>query len=838
MPDFPRAATANTIGGISGAVNAPSGPDFDALLANVGWVQSLARQLCTDAHLAEDAAQATWVAAVQQPPRDRGKVRGYLAQLLRNVLRMQGRSDGRRERRERAATPASATMPSAHELIERAELQQRLVAAVLALPAPQREVVLRHYFDGEDVDAIARHARKSADAVRALLRRARERLRADLERSGLRGAELAWSLPIAGVAAPAVVVGGIVMQGKLALVGAAVVAAAGAYWLVGIDGGASGTASSPSTAVPAVVVANAEPNARTPSPSLAAAAAPIAREAATPTSVRGRLIGLHARVPWRAPLAVRTTWHDGEREQTRDERASSGTDGAFVVALPAWSERCHDLRVHVRAEDESHVPLDWSQAVAIDPAAELQVAVEPLPVLLGTVVDARGAAVADATVMAFTVVDGVPKEGAAASCRAAADGSFRLRVPAAIQRLVAAVPPDGRTDMVASAIAAAASTVVELAPLVLPDAALVTGRVRHKDGTAITSAEVEWLPRSAVMLDEKVGLGWRVDGSVTRRNKAATDASGRFVLPALSGDKGRVHATRIDGWLPDKGAMVMAMVTAVAPKDVVVTVAGRPTTFGVLADGAPAGIANVELRRKIVAISLDTDEKGVLRMFTIDEPTRLRAVSKDGARSSAWHEFPNGPPEHVVLELLPTDGVPVVLTIDGAALPEARFIWRPRDGRATRAMRVSVAEGRYTMRVPPGEYRLSLEQMVGRTSQYLLPAEHDVVVPACGAEVRITAALGGRIRLCVTDAAGTYQPGHYRVLRAGAVLLPRAIARATTPPPPPDPGVPFFNGGPHFSEVVAAGSCEVVFDLGAAGERRETITIAAGETTDVFLRVP
>lgn len=823
-----------------GAVTAPSVPEFDALLANVGWVQSLARQLCSDAHAAEDAAQATWVAAVQHPPRDCGKVRGYLAQLLRNVLRMQGRSDSRRNRRERTAMPPSASMPSAHELIERAELQQRLVAAVLALPAPQREVVLRHYFDGEDVDAIARHAGKSADAVRALLRRARERLRADLERSGLSRAVLAWSMPVTGAAAfvPAVVAGGIVMQGKLALVGAAVVAAVGACWLAGIDGSSSGTTSSPSTAAPALVVAKAEPDAPTPSPSLAAVAAPIAREAAPPASLRGRLVGLHARVPWRAPLAVHTTWHDGEREQTRDERVTSGTDGAFAVALPAWSERCRNVRVHVRGEDESHAPLDWSQAVAIDAAAELQVAVEQLPVILGSVVDARGAAVADTMVMVFALVDGVPKAGAVASERTAADGSFRVRVPAPTPRLVAAVPPDGRKDVVASGIAAAASTVVELVPLVLPDAAQVTGRVRHRDGNAITSAEVEWLARSAVMLDESLGLGWRVDGSVNRRIKAATDASGRFVLPALHGDKGRVHATRIDGWLPDKGAMVMAMVTAVAPQDVVVTVAGRPTTFEVLADGAPAGIANVELRRPIVAISMNTDEKGVLRMFVIDEPTRLRAVSKDGARSSEWHEFPNGPPEHVVLELMPTDGVPVSVAIDGAVLPEARFVWRPRDGGAARAMRVMAVEGRYAMRVPCGEYRLGLQHIVGTPSQYLLPSEQDVVIPAVGGDVRIAASLGGRLRLCVTDAAGTYQQGRYRVLGAGAVLLPRASARANAPQPPPDLGVPFFNGGPHLSEVVPAGSCEVVVDLGAAGERRETITIVAGETRDVFLRVP
>ncbi|HZN37973.1 MAG TPA: sigma-70 family RNA polymerase sigma factor [Planctomycetota bacterium] len=178
--------------------------DPEPLLAHAGWVRALALQLCADVHAAEDAAQDTLAAVLRHPPDDSERSRGFLTRTLHNVLAMSARSKRRRTRREQlAALPADAAVVDASELVARAELHRQLVVAVLALPEAWRELVLRHYFEGEDTTTLARRARVSQDAVRAQLRRARERLRAELERDGGEPAR-AFSLLVAA-SRPAVV---------------------------------------------------------------------------------------------------------------------------------------------------------------------------------------------------------------------------------------------------------------------------------------------------------------------------------------------------------------------------------------------------------------------------------------------------------------------------------------------------------------------------------------------------------------------------------------------------------------------------------------------------------
>src|SRR5262245_10082115 len=131
--------------------------DPEPLLAHTTWVRKLALQLCADVHAAEDAAQETWAAALRRPPRDPERARGFLARTLRNMLAMSGRSERRRARREQlAALPADAADVDASELVARAELHRQLVVVVLKLPELPRELVLRHYFEGEDVATLAR----------------------------------------------------------------------------------------------------------------------------------------------------------------------------------------------------------------------------------------------------------------------------------------------------------------------------------------------------------------------------------------------------------------------------------------------------------------------------------------------------------------------------------------------------------------------------------------------------------------------------------------------------------------------------------------------------------
>jgi hypothetical protein len=222
----------------------------------------------------------------------------------------------------------------------------------------------------------------------------------------------------------------------------------------------------------------------------------------------------------------------------------------------------------------------------------------------------------------------------------------------------------------------------------------------------------------------------------------------------------------------------------------------------------------------------------VLRQIVLDEPLRMRAVSTDGTRSSEWHAFPHGPPEHVVLELLPADGVPVAVAIDNVALERALFVWRPSGGGATRSMHATAVEGRFALRVPVGPYRVSLQQVAGTTSQYLLPTEHEVVVPAGGGDLRFRAELGGNFRLSVTDAGGAFVGGQYRVLRGG---VPYGSTQRTRSG---EVHAMLLPARPHTSDVLPGGEYEVVVDLGARGEYPAAVTVAPSETAEVRIRVP
>ena len=164
----------------------PNPPDsaasVDALLAHADHVRRLALRLCADANGVDDAIQDTWLTALERPPRHAGNLRGWLGSVLRNGLRMTRRSALRRARHETAALPAR----DGEELVDvvaRAELHERLVQLVLALPEPQRALVWLVYFEGRDLAAVAALHGLTPDAVRAHLRRARASLRLGLERN-------------------------------------------------------------------------------------------------------------------------------------------------------------------------------------------------------------------------------------------------------------------------------------------------------------------------------------------------------------------------------------------------------------------------------------------------------------------------------------------------------------------------------------------------------------------------------------------------------------------------------------------------------------------------------
>ena len=164
-------------------------PTVDALLAHADWVRALARSLVRDPDMAEELAQRTLVAAWLRPPEERGSLRGWLVRCIQNFAHSARRSSQRRDRNEAFAARNEA-LPSAHDVVERANLSRELVEHVLALDEPYRTAILLRYFDEKEPSEIGRALGVPAATVRTHVARGLARLRERLDRR--HGGREAW----------------------------------------------------------------------------------------------------------------------------------------------------------------------------------------------------------------------------------------------------------------------------------------------------------------------------------------------------------------------------------------------------------------------------------------------------------------------------------------------------------------------------------------------------------------------------------------------------------------------------------------------------------------------
>ena len=85
----------------------------EALLDHSAFVRDLAASLTFGGEDPDDIVQQTWLKAIEHPPEAGPGIRGWLATVLRNVLRQSRRSRGRRTSREwaDAASPSTGSRP-------------------------------------------------------------------------------------------------------------------------------------------------------------------------------------------------------------------------------------------------------------------------------------------------------------------------------------------------------------------------------------------------------------------------------------------------------------------------------------------------------------------------------------------------------------------------------------------------------------------------------------------------------------------------------------------------------------------------------------------------------
>jgi len=155
-------------------------PTPDEQLAQSAWVRRLAQNLLRDPALAEDAAQLGSIADWQNGPINSHARASWLATTVRRLAGRLARGEARRSARERSAARPEA-LPSAAELVERAEAHRALVAAVLALDEPYRSTILLRFVEDLAPRAIARREGVPVATVRTRLARGLERLRRELE---------------------------------------------------------------------------------------------------------------------------------------------------------------------------------------------------------------------------------------------------------------------------------------------------------------------------------------------------------------------------------------------------------------------------------------------------------------------------------------------------------------------------------------------------------------------------------------------------------------------------------------------------------------------------------
>lgn len=348
---------------------------------DLDWVRALCARLCFDRTDGDDLAQEVWRAAMQGQPGRGVPVRAWLAGIAKNLARMLRRTEGRRERRERAVARAE-TIADTAQLVAEAESQQRVLAAVNALPLPLREVVLLRFYEGLPPRAIAQRLAAPVATVRTRLARAQAQLKARLDR--YYGDRRLWlavlaTLPrphhvaeVTGSAAVLVQLGVVAMGTKKLLFAATTLVALLAVPTVLALSSHASWPEPPDWSVDAPVAALFEPALRRARP-IDEGEPTVRREVeAKARTLRGLVVDEQG-----APIAgaVVTKWPKWMGSYLLAKKGATAMDvacttdaqGAFeLTALGADVEG-----VHVAVEHEHHVPVMVSSLVAFDVEARL-----------------------------------------------------------------------------------------------------------------------------------------------------------------------------------------------------------------------------------------------------------------------------------------------------------------------------------------------------------------------------------------------------------------------------------------------------------------------------------
>ncbi len=525
---------------------APRAIRHEELLAQMGWVQALARSLVRDPNVALDVAQQAVLTALERPPhtaRSGPGLRAWLATVTRTLARQSARGESRRAARERrAARPEAA--PATGDVVERGEAQQRVVEAVMKLDEPYRSTVLYRYLDGLSAPEIAERMDATPAAVRKRLSRGLEQMRAnfDAEHGGERSHWIAALLPLVG-------------RFDVGIVGIGGIGGAAAAQRVGAS-----------------------------SASESAAATGTAAAGAWPLTLAG------AGVIGTAVLAVVLVWRGG-----------GGLEGIGAETPTSLGGGVPAVAVDVTGAGPTEVgqsPVQPLAARGVEPVdVREQAAAIDMPsravVVRGRVVDLAGRPVSGLRLRFEPDRQRANMSRRPATLTTLADDDGRFVFPPVTHagRVLAA---SSHTVTVLAGYAELGRPDTEQTVVVAPRRR-IAGHVLDERGAAIAAAEVEltlpagWQRRFGTALDSGMPLRWR----------AETGVDGRFDLANAPGLEGALLSARAPGYefaeatVPEHAALDL-MITLVRPE---VTLRGRVLH----ADGTPAPGARVSHMVEVVA---------------------------------------------------------------------------------------------------------------------------------------------------------------------------------------------------------------------------------------------
>jgi RNA polymerase sigma-70 factor (ECF subfamily) len=154
----------------------PSLETTEELLAHSAWLTRVARALTTNADDAEEVVQQTWLQALERPPVHRRNLRAWLATLARNLVRSRQRAQATRIAHA-PSLPRPEPSGSPAESVARAELQQVVLDAVLALAEPYRSTLVQRFLDELSAEEIAKRRGEPVETVRTRVKRGLDQVR-------------------------------------------------------------------------------------------------------------------------------------------------------------------------------------------------------------------------------------------------------------------------------------------------------------------------------------------------------------------------------------------------------------------------------------------------------------------------------------------------------------------------------------------------------------------------------------------------------------------------------------------------------------------------------------